>query len=434
MWSGGDQLNAHSAWATLLEDARWFAGKGRKAQISQLTVLDWYTPLGQWPAVRSELATVSYPDAPAETYQLLACYRPIGTTPTAKVLARLELPGLGEVELSEATGDPEALLALISGLVRRPTAAMRWLESSAVPLDAPVRTFPGEQSNTSLLIGELAQLKVFRRLEPGPNLDVEILEALNGSSLTPALYGVLSANGTDLAMFCELVSATGDGWELATAACANETDYSGPAADLGRALCNMHSGLALAYPTGTRQGSEIASAMRDRLAEAVAEAPILAEFSVRLAEAFSALNGIQLPVQRVHGDFHLGQALRTSSTAWTIIDFEGEPLKSAAQRREPDSIYRDIAGALRSFDYATSAHPQPDSTAARAWTAAAKQAFLGGYFGSEVDSPDILRAYLLDKAIYEVRYELRNRPGWVHIPLATVQDELKPDRVEPSPE
>jgi maltokinase len=107
-----------------------------------------------------------------------------------------------------------------------------------------------------------------------------------------------------------------------------------------------------------------------------------------------------------------------------IIDFEGEPLTSSAERRKLDSVWRDVAGALRSFDYARSAHPDPNSAAARSWVAATRQAFLTGYLDSAAAPPAVLRAYQLDKAVYEVRYELRNRPEWAYIPLGSVQDEL----------
>jgi maltokinase len=120
----------------------------------------------------------------------------------------------------------------------------------------------------------------------------------------------------------------------------------------------------------------------------------------------------------VHGDFHLGQTLHTP-TGWKIIDFEGEPAKSMAERVAPDSIWRDIAGMLRSFDYAAATVPGPDSAA---WSAACREAFLKGYAGGDLD-PDAeapLRAYEAEKAIYEVGYEVRNRPDWVAIPLGAI--------------
>jgi maltokinase len=120
----------------------------------------------------------------------------------------------------------------------------------------------------------------------------------------------------------------------------------------------------------------------------------------------------------VHGDFHLGQALHTHR-GWKIIDFEGEPAKTMAERRAPDAVWRDIAGMLRSFDYAAASVPGPRSNA---WAARCRTAFLRGYTGAELSAADasMLRAYEADKAIYEVVYEIRNRPDWVGIPLHAV--------------
>jgi maltokinase len=123
----------------------------------------------------------------------------------------------------------------------------------------------------------------------------------------------------------------------------------------------------------------------------------------------------------VHGDFHLGQTLLTPD-GWRIIDFEGEPLKSMAERMAPDSAWRDVAGMTRSLAYATSAHPDPSSDAALEWLRVAREAFLRAYCGQhkQVDG-DLLSAYEADKAAYEVVYETRNRPDWVQIPLRAIQ-------------
>jgi maltokinase len=123
----------------------------------------------------------------------------------------------------------------------------------------------------------------------------------------------------------------------------------------------------------------------------------------------------------VHGDFHLGQTLLTPD-GWRIIDFEGEPLKSMAERLVPDSAWRDVAGLTRSLAYATSAHPDPSSHTALEWLRVAREAFLRAYCGEDrqVDG-DLLSAYEADKAAYEVVYETRNRPDWVQIPLRAIQ-------------
>ena len=120
----------------------------------------------------------------------------------------------------------------------------------------------------------------------------------------------------------------------------------------------------------------------------------------------------------MHGDFHLGQTLHTPD-GWKIIDFEGEPAKTMAERVAPDSGWRDVAGMLRSFDYAAASVPGPDSAG---WAEECRAAFLRGYAGGDLDPQQAaaVRAYEADKAIYEVIYEVRNRPDWVAIPLGAV--------------
>lgn len=122
----------------------------------------------------------------------------------------------------------------------------------------------------------------------------------------------------------------------------------------------------------------------------------------------------------MHGDFHLGQVLATPH-GWRVIDFEGEPLKSRTEREAPDSVWRDVAGALRSFDYAAASAGSHNPRAA-AWRDACRAAFLTNYCQSPPTAEDqaILQAYEADKAVYEVVYEVRNRPQWVSIPLAAV--------------
>lgn len=372
--------------------------------------------------MRSELAEVGYDDGGTEVYHLLAGYRRPGSGRPAWGSVTIE--GLGDVDLFDPAADADAAASLVSALATRPPAGMRWLDRGWFDPHASVQLFRGEQSNTSLLIGSAAMLKVFRRLEPGPNLDAEALAGLNGSDLAPRLFGTLSHDGTDLAMFCELIDTDGDGWELATAACAASQDFTGPAARLGRTLRALHARLAEHDGTSERPGAEIAAELRSRIEAALADAPALAGYADALHAAMAELDGLSVTCQRIHRDFHLGQVLHRKDGQWVIIDFEGEPLTTADERRRPDSRWRDVAGALRSFDYARSAHPEPASPSARHWCVQARDAFLNAYAEGEQIPTALLRAYQLDKAVYEVRYELRNRPEWAHIPLGSVQDEL----------
>jgi maltokinase len=180
--------------------------------------------------------------------------------------------------------------------------------------------------------------------------------------------------------------------------------------------------------------------MRGRLEDAVAVVDALVPYQEDLQATFDALLELTEPVlaQRVHGDYHLGQTLRTSR-GWRIVDFEGEPAKPLATRTRPDSRWRDVAGMLRSFDYASRVveadieDPSPQiAYRAYEWTERNRAAFLAGYLGvAEGTSDDaavllspsqltLLRAYEADKAVYETVYEARNRPSWIGIPLNSI--------------
>jgi maltokinase len=174
-----------------------------------------------------------------------------------------------------------------------------------------------------------------------------------------------------------------------------------------------------------------ADAMHERLEEAAQEVPALAPLTPRLHGAFDGLADLphDLPVQRVHGDLHLGQALRTSK-GWKLIDFEGEPEKPVGDRTMLDTPVRDVAGMVRSFDYAAlnallADHPDDAQLTYRAheWAQRNREAYLDGYGSGGADPREhdaVLRAYETDKAVYELVYEARNRPAWTAIPLAAL--------------
>jgi maltokinase len=170
--------------------------------------------------------------------------------------------------------------------------------------------------------------------------------------------------------------------------------------------------------------------MLARLEEAIAVVPHLGEVAPRLRDAYEAFAVSEpLVVQRVHGDLHLGQVLRTEQ-GWVVLDFEGEPVRSIESRRARDSSLRDVAGMMRSFDYAAN-HQVIDSGStpqtnyrAKEWSERNRDAFCSGYArasGSDPrDSAVLLRAFEADKAVYEAVYEARNRPAWLPVPLASL--------------
>jgi len=431
--SGSFDTSAASAlWWPVVSQARWFQGKSRGGSPRSLTPLPWLVDTADL-RVRPELLTVSYgaADGAIETYQLLVAYRPSGCGGPA-VIGTLDLDA-ASWDVSDATRDPEAMAAVLPAVAQDrvygtghgPTLVATY--SRPMPDgDLTPRVFTGEQSNTNVLYGDTALLKVFRKLEPGANLDRELTGRLlaGGVSDVPVLYGWLAVDTgdgepDDLMMLTELLPDPVDGWGLATDAAKTDTRFDEEAAALGRALGQIHA--ALAADHATVAGDDVADQMEARLTAAVEAAPALTEHEPALRTCFEALRGQTLPAQPVHGDFHLGQTLSTP-LGWRIIDFEGEPLKSMAERRRPDSPLRDVAGMLRSLSYATSAADDPHGTAATEWLQSAREAFLRAYRETAGSSADetVLAAYEADKAAYEVVYETRNRPDWVHIPLGAI--------------
>jgi maltokinase len=309
---------------------------------------------------------------------------------------------------------------------------------------------------------------VFRKVTPGRNPDVVIHRALTeqGSEHVAALYGWLELEvGADepvqLAMLQQFLRTASDGWDLALASVrdlfaeadlhADEVggDFAGEAERLGLATAQVHDVLAAQFPTDTWGPDDLAAlseAMLTRLDAALTVVPQLEEHVEGLRETFHAVAGLgsagqNATAQRVHGDFHLGQTLRTS-LGWKIVDFEGEPAKPLAERVRPDLVWRDVAGMLRSFDYAAHAviddfHADEQANRqiafrAAEWADRNQAAFLRGYTDNSARTTGgglsglsghqdaILRAYVADKAVYEAVYETRNRPTWLSIPLGAI--------------
>lgn len=414
--------------------SRWFAGKGSAAVPVAITPLDWIVPPGgTGPAVRPEILQVRHRDGRTEDYQLLLSYRR-QALPEALIGSGPD-EGLGWVH--DATRDPEAVIALIDAM-RGDGHGGNWqgrLAPEALPADLrPVKAFSGEQSNSTVFLGRSALVKFIRRLEPGRSIDIELHEALAraGVGCTDTLLGSLSATlsgpgqdavPVDLAMITTRITDARDGWAVATGEAGAGHDFSGQAARLGEALAQVHGALADELGTGTLSGDRVASAMSARLARAVAEVPHLASHEKALRALFDGLRGRELPAQRIHGDFHLGQTL-LGQDGWYVIDFEGEPLKSLDERRQPDSPLRDVAGMVRSFGYAAASATGLSRAQRSAWERSATEAFTSSYLGTGGSGPardDTLSAYVADKAVYEVVYEHRNRPDWVHIPLSALE-------------
>ncbi len=322
------------------------------------------------------------------------------------------------------------------------------------PIITGRRVLTGEQSNTSIIFtatdsaGAVAPIicKVFRVLHDGHNPDVELQSALAdaGSRLVPRPLGSLAGTWRaaerrdglttgDLAFAQEFMPGTQDAWRVALRAVGDGIDFTDRARSLGVATAQVHTDLARVLPMRPATPADHDGALADwrqRLAEAQGEVAELVGLNEAAESVFArAAQASWPPLQRIHGDYHLGQVLDVPGRGWVLLDFEGEPLRPLADRRQVDLPLRDVAGMLRSFDYAAGsvAREQPARAAAcAAWAASCRQAFLDGYAQVAPDprlDPDrqaLLAALELDKAHYEVGYEARNRPTWLGIPTDAI--------------
>ena len=452
-----------------ISGARWFGGKGRAFQVTDVRVV----PLREGePRVSIGLVTVSFDEGGSDVYQVpVASYAEpqdrLNHARIAFVEGRHVYDALHDREAThvwlekfqEAPVEAEAAPAGSSGLVFHRTG------KHDLDLSTHSTLFSGEQSNSSVAFGDDALMKVFRRITPGVNPDIEIHEALTrtGTHSIAELYGwVELLPETDeapiqLAMLQQFLRTASDGWELALTSARNlfaeadlhadevGGDFAGEAHRLGVAVSEVHELLREQFGTEPFDATATTEVMRQRLAVAVDVVPELATHREALEQVFTRVSNPGGAAQRVHGDLHLGQTLRTS-LGWKLVDFEGEPAKSLAERRLPDSPWRDVAGMLRSFDYAAQSvvkdlHATGEAGAqiiyrAKEWLARNRTAFLDGYVerrldgGGEPLSPAeeaMIDAYEADKAVYEVIYEARNRPHWMDIPMQAI-DRIGADR------
>ncbi len=468
--------------------ARWFGGKGREFEVVEVRRAGMLQAgeAAAAPRVGVELVTVRYEDATTETYQVPLAYydQPEERLEHALVGAWPD-PGLGSVHAYDAMHDREATALWLQAFADAAPDAAADAAPDAAPdgegdgglhfhrlpghdLDLSTHStlFSGEQSNSSVAFGEDALMKLFRKVTPGRNPDVVIHRALTeqGSDHVAALYGwlELAGDGTgepvQLAMLQQFLRTASDGWDLALASVrdlfaeadlhADEVggDFAGEAERLGLATAQVHDVLAAHFPTetwGPGDLERLSATMASRLDAALSVVPELEEHADKLRDVFGAVadlgtSGLVATAQRVHGDFHLGQTLRTVK-GWKIVDFEGEPAKPLAERVRPDLVWRDVAGMLRSFDYAAHAviedfHADERSNRqiafrAAEWAERNAAAFVRGYTDNSGRTPGaalsteqdlVLSAYIADKAVYEAVYEARNRPSWLPIPLGAI--------------
>ncbi|NMI02117.1 aminoglycoside phosphotransferase [Pseudonocardia sp. K10HN5] len=438
---------------------RWFAAKGRQVRSVAVAAS---SPLitgdgGDDLLLDHTVLAVEFTDGgPVQHYQLLVARRP-------QVRTELEHVTIGRVDKHiayDGLWDHEVTDWLLDAIRTGLTVGdIRFVPEpgAEIPEGVGGRVIGVEQSNTSVAYGEKSIFKLFRRLAPGSNPDLELHRALRSvgseqvAALQGAVEGTLDGQPATLGMLQDFAANSADGWAMALASVrdllaeadlrADEVggDFAGEAYRLGETVAIVHDELARALGTTQVDPAEVAEGMMARLAATAVEVPRLAVHTERIRATYEALGASDAPIraQRIHGDLHLGQTLRIP-WGWLLIDFEGEPAKPLAERVRPDSALRDVAGMLRSFDYA--AFHQVSSWEAgelfdadqdsqlmwraNEWAARNRSAFCDGYAARAGADPraqgTVLRAFELDKAVYEVLYETRSRPSWVSIPLASI--------------
>ena len=415
-----------------LRERRWFGTKA--AEMSHFGVLD-VVPLREDLALA--LVEARFQSGAHDLYQLLVgprgeeqiddgVYDALTDPAEAAVL----------VQLMQESGS----VAAADGLVD-----FHWTGALPAPGQRPsVRPMGVEQSNSTIVVDDALALKVFRRLLPGDNPELEMLRFLSahGFENVAALAGWYEFSGermeATLGVLQRFVKDGREAWDFALA----EPDvFLERVGELGEVTGRLHSVLASdlqdpdfapEVPSDEQLGlltatidEEIELVFRDMHDDDERVAPIAGrgqEVRDRLQMLSHQSSGGRLI--RHHGDYHLGQVL-IAPEGWVILDFEGEPARSLPERRRKRSPLRDVAGMLRSFAYASI-----QADAADGWEATARERFLASY--TETVDPSLLPAghvaiskllsiFELEKAIYELRYELNNRPDWVPIPVAAIE-------------
>jgi maltose alpha-D-glucosyltransferase/alpha-amylase len=494
---------------------RWFAGKDARAATVKLR--QFATLAGRsttHPLTRCE---VSFPGGEMQDYflPLSAAWGSDKLSSTSPVLpftlAKIR-KGSRVAALLDAAKDQDFILDLAMALSRsrgEPSGSLRFTaHPSLQPIgeDASLRPIGAEQSNVSLIVAESMVLKVYRRVRPGVQPELEVAQFLTNVAdfkNTPALLGAVEhaeegAEPTALAIAFAVVENQGDAWNVMVDALDRTLEdislqpdsdplqealdrlYLFPidlGAKLGQRTAEMHRALATetddpafkAEPLGpdrVRHWCEAIAADAERafaslegagrhVNESAAQhiAQLLAKRPALLAhiEALARVKATGM-VTRIHGDYHLAQVLVAKDDV-VIIDFEGEPGRTVAERREKTSPLRDVAGMLRSLDYAASAAlerfatrtgglPERIVAATAAWREKAGREFLDSYVETargmasfpedKVDAAALLEFFLVQKTLYEISYEAANRPSWISVPVLGMLELLERAEAKPT--
>jgi maltokinase len=453
------------ALAGWLPTQRWFSG--RDEPVPELAVTADTALVAGDPGLRHLIISVRRGQDVARYQVLVGLRHRLPASLSQAVIG----PAAGGMTAYDALHDPELAGFLLESIAaERTVGPLRFATEPGMLVGSwpGSRVLTSEQSNTSVIFGEAAILKVLRRLFPGENPDLEVAGALAriGSKRIAPPFGriatELAGEPVLLAVLSKYLAHASDGWSLAAASLRRlyartgayeqeyltaplpadpeqppgepATDFAGEAYLLGGASAEMHADLAVAFGTtliAPQQVAILADQMTGKLELARARIPALERYAEKLRAAYADLASLTEPVvlQRVHGDYHLGQVLRTQD-GWVALDFEGEPAVPLAQRRAPAPALRDVAGMLRSFDYAARHRLLGHRDEARlrgpadAWVQRCQAAFCTGYADAGGTDPrtnaTLLRALMLEKAVYEVIYEAQHRPSWLSIPLESI--------------
>ncbi len=439
--------------ADWISSQRWFGAKAR--DVAQFNILDVVVLREEAPALALTIVEARFGAGTHELYHV-----PIGVRPADADWDRGLICEADGFTAYDALGDPAqtAMLARLLGSaaeIRRGDSSIHfhWVGGQSVGEDTPSRGIGGEQSNTSIIFDERLVLKVFRRLEPGINPELEMLRflAAHGFPHIAALEGWFDYSGelmeATLGVMQRFIVDAVDGWALTLDALqTGEHHFFDRLEELGAATGQMHVALAsdqndpdFAPEAPSDEHVSLLTATIDEQIERVflelPDNPVVAPIAGRGEELRDLLRGLSHigvggRLLRCHGDYHLGQTV-LGPDGWVILDFEGEPGRPLRERRRKHSPLRDVAGMLRSISNAALAgelmHKMP--AASLEWEGNARQAFLTGYL-AEVDPAllpagqqaieKLLAIFELEKLLYEMRYELNNRPDWLIVPVTAI--------------
>ncbi|OGL08998.1 MAG: hypothetical protein A3I17_00770 [Candidatus Rokubacteria bacterium RIFCSPLOWO2_02_FULL_72_37] len=483
--------------AEALPRQRWFGSKSRR--IVAVAVRD-AAPLGAGaPGAWLALVDVVFDRGAAEMYVVPVLVRADGE-PDAEGFGRVDVEG-AVLRVTDALGDAGVCGALLAALaedrtLRARRGTIRFVREAAFPQSAAAggvaaRRLSGEQSNTSIVYGDVLILKVFRRPEPGPNPEHEVTAFLTTRARFPSVpqlagaveYDPAGGERVTLAVLHRFTPNRGDGFTWVLEHLGRLADFVAARVEHeplgGERLVQLVRDFSAGVLGATRRLGALTGGLHVALASdaadpAFAPEPVTAADVARWTERITGDLGLTLevlrgrladlptPVRRraealladpaglsarlagletlaaegcarirVHGDYHLGQTLRTDD-GFVILDFEGEPARPLAERRAKHSPLCDVAGMVRSLDYAAATMlggGEGPRAAGDTWRRLAADAFLDGYLGETARAPArlvpatrpalarALAPFALDRALYEVRYEIDHRPAWVDVPL-----------------